>query len=93
MQIRTLADANVRYLLKMWPYSGKPTRTELAPLFTMFESVPELVKSTVREVAGTGRNVTMDRYFTSVPLIDELLADRVTVISTINRNRRFLPRS
>ena len=90
--VRTVADANHRYMYKMWPYSGRPAAPELAPPGTFFESVPEMVKHMVREVAGTGRNVTMDRYFTSIPLTEDLLAERLTVVGTINKRRKFLPK-
>ena len=51
-----------------------------------------MVKHMVREVAGTGRNVMMDRYFTSIPLTEDLLAERLTVVGTINKRRKFLPK-
>ena len=79
-------------MLKMWPYAGKPAQPDLAPPDTKIDTVPELVKFMVREAVGTGRNVTMDRFFTFVPLVEELLSDRVTVVGTINRNRRLLPK-
>ena len=43
--LRTVADANYRYMWKIWSYSGRPTVPELAPPATYFESIPEMVKS------------------------------------------------
>ncbi|KAF0291654.1 hypothetical protein FJT64_010236 [Amphibalanus amphitrite] len=50
------------------PSSAAP---EQSPPATYFESVPEMVKYMAQEVAGTGRSVTMDRFFTSVPLVED----------------------
>lgn len=40
---------------------------------------------------GTGRDIVMDRYFTSHALIVELLAESLTVIATVMSNRRGVP--
>ena len=77
---------------KVWPYSGKPLEIELSPPATHFDSIPAMVKHMVQELAGTGRNVTMDRYFTSIPLAEELLSERLTVVGKINKRRKFLPK-
>ncbi|KAF0290373.1 PiggyBac transposable element-derived protein 4 [Amphibalanus amphitrite] len=90
--LRTVADANYRYMWKLWPYSGRPTEPERSPPATYFESVPEMVKYMVEDVAGTGRNITMDRYFTSVPLAEDLLADQLTIVGTCNKRRQLLPK-
>ena len=90
--IRTVADANFRYMWKMWPYSGRPASPEQSPPAAHFETVPQMVKHMVQKVAGTGRNITMDRFFTSVPLVEDLLAERLTVVGTINRRRKLLPK-
>ena len=45
----------------------------------------------VQEVMGTGRNITLDRLYTSVPLAEELQGQRLTVVGTLNKNRKLLP--
>ena len=42
---------------------------------------------------GTNRNVTCDRYFTSVDSFEELYNDNLTAVGTVIPNRRHLPLS
>lgn len=88
---RTVADANYRYLWKAWPYSGRPEAPDLSPPRVQLDGVLETVHYLVQDVKGTGRNITLDRFYTSVPLAEELAAERLTVVGTLNKNRRFLP--
>ena len=90
MLIRTMADANHRYMRKMWPYRGRPAEAQQSPPDTDFETVPEMVKYMVQELAGTGWNVAMDRIFTSVPLAGDMLTDRLTGVGTINKRRNLI---
>ena len=59
--IRSVADAYSRYVLKIWPYAGRPAEPELAPPGVVLDTVPALVRHLVHDYANTGRNVTMDR--------------------------------
>ena len=87
----TAADANVRYMWKAWPYSGRPQEPDLSPPNTTLD-VSGIVHHLVQEVKGSGRNVTCDRLFTSVPLAEELMADRLTLLGTLKSSRRLLPK-
>ena len=88
---RTAADANQRYFWKLWPYSGRPEVPEQAPPFVQLDCVNETVRYLLQEVMGSGRNVTLDRFYTSVPLAEELADARLTVVGTLNKNKRLLP--
>lgn len=90
--VRTVADAHSRYLWKAWVYPGKPTRPESSPPDTTFNKVDDLVRYLVKDVTKSGRNVTMDRYFTSVPLVEELRDAGLSVVGTLRANRALLPR-
>ena len=59
----------------MWPYTGRPEAPDQSPPNVQLENVPAMVKFLVEDVAGSGRNVTLDRFFMSVPLAEELAAD------------------
>lgn len=89
--LRTVADASYRYMWKMWPYSGRPEEPDQSPPHVQLPSVMDMVKYLVEDVAGTGRNVTLDRFFTSVPLAEDLMASRLTMVGTVNRGRKLLP--
>ncbi|KAF0311053.1 PiggyBac transposable element-derived protein 4 [Amphibalanus amphitrite] len=91
MLFRTAADANQRYFWKLWPYSGRPEAPERAPPYVQLDGVNATVRYLVQEVMGSGRNITLDRFYTSVPLAEELAAERLTVVGTLNKNRRLLP--
>ncbi|XP_072394984.1 uncharacterized protein [Diabrotica undecimpunctata] len=47
-----------------------------------------------QHLSGSGRNITMDRWFTSYSVVQKLLADhtvRLTVVGSIKSNKRELP--
>lgn len=85
--IRMLADCENRYVLRMEVYAGK---TE--------NSTPEsrgprgIVKRLVDPIRNSGRNVTTDRYYTSVELAEDLYKDfGLTLVGTLQQNRKHIP--
>ena len=40
---------------------------------------------------GSGRNVTCDKFFTSIPLAKSMLQKKLTLLGTIRANKRELP--
>ncbi|KAK3782881.1 hypothetical protein RRG08_002511 [Elysia crispata] len=40
---------------------------------------------------GSGRNLTVDNFFTNMELSAHLLANNMTLVGTVRRNKRFLP--
>lgn len=53
--------------------------------------VTDLVKRLVRPWVNTGRNITMDNYFTSVELACDMLAVNTTIVGTMRNNRKDIP--
>lgn len=52
----------------------------------------DVVKRLVEPIRNTNRNITMDRWFVSIPLALELLKEKkLTLIGTIKSNKRELP--
>ncbi|TWW54941.1 hypothetical protein D4764_0240580 [Takifugu flavidus] len=42
-------------------------------------------------IRGTGRNITMDNFFTSVPLAEKLLEKDLTIVGTLRQNKADIP--
>ncbi|KAJ4437268.1 hypothetical protein ANN_17405 [Periplaneta americana] len=84
--IRMLSDAHTRYILKMEVYAGKDERPAEE------RSVKAVVRHLVKPLEGTGRNVTTDRYYTSIELAEELYNDdKLTLVGTLKSNRKHIP--
>jgi hypothetical protein len=82
--IRMLADAQVPYCLGLLPYSGKINDH-------VKTTTSDMVNSLVKPYFKTGRNVTMDRFFTSVEIAENLEKNGLTIVGTIQHNRKGMP--
>ncbi|KAJ4425527.1 hypothetical protein ANN_27721 [Periplaneta americana] len=55
-------------------------------------SAKAVVRRLVKPLEGTGRNVTTDRYYTSIELAEELYNDdKLTLVGTLKSNRKHIP--
>ena len=82
-----LADAENHYCCNAIPYLG---REGDAPAVSLGA---QLIKNLVEPIKGTNRNVTHNRYFTSVDLFEELYNDNLTAVGTVIPNRKHFPLS
>ncbi|XP_045489690.1 piggyBac transposable element-derived protein 4-like [Pieris rapae] len=82
------ADVHSKYVINAIPYLGKGTDPQKQPLATFF------VKNITSSLHGTNRNITMDNWFTSVSLADELLQSpyNLTLVGTLRSNKREIPK-
>lgn len=81
------ADVKTKYCLNGFPYLGKDhSRPANQPLSE------HVVLRFVEPFTGKGRNVTTDNFFTSVKLADKLKAKKTSLVGTMNRIRREIPR-
>ena len=81
------SDVKSKYILNGFPYLGKDeARSPSTPLseFVVLKLTEPFLKC--------GRNVTTDNFFTSISLAKKLLAKRTTLVGTIRRNKRELPK-
>lgn len=85
--IRMLADCETRYVLQMEVYAGK---TEDSTPNT--RGPKEIVKRLVSPLRNSGRNVTTDRYYTSIDLAEDLYREfGLTLVGTLQKNRKHIP--
>ncbi|XP_039954166.1 piggyBac transposable element-derived protein 4-like [Bactrocera tryoni] len=83
LKIVTICDAKTYYMFDAIPYIGKRTEQKTAA---------DYVKKLVQTIKGSGRNVTYDNWFASIPLADELLKDySLTTIGTLRKNKPEIP--
>ena len=79
-----LADAQNHYYYNAIPYLGKEGDVPAVNVGA------QIVKNLVEPIKRTNRNVTCDRYFTSINLFEELYSDNLTAVGTVMPNRRHL---
>jgi hypothetical protein len=80
-------DSRTSYPLKGEVYVGRQPGAAANA-----NNVSDLVKRLVRPWQNTGRNITMDNYFTSYNLATDLLLVRTTVVGTMRKNRPEIPK-
>ncbi|CAF4203712.1 unnamed protein product, partial [Rotaria sordida] len=56
------------------------------------DRIRNLVKQLVHPWINTGRTITTDNYFTSAELAEDLLGVQTTLVGTIRRNKKEIPR-
>lgn len=85
MLIRILADCDHHFVINMEVYSG--------PQPGVPNGTIPVVKRLVTPINNSARNVTTDRFYTSVPLAEDLYTNHnLTLVGTMQTNRRFIPK-
>lgn len=82
IKIVMVCDVVRKYVINASPYLGKSTATEAAPLADHY------VTNLTRPIHGSNRNITMNNWFTSIPLATKLL-DRRSL--TVRKNKAGIP--
>ncbi|XP_059055006.1 piggyBac transposable element-derived protein 4-like [Achroia grisella] len=89
IKIYALTDAKMFYTQTMEVYLGKQPDGP----YQVDDSAVALVLRLSENIYNTGRNITCDNFFTSIPLLDKLESQyKLTVIGTIRKNKRELPK-
>ena len=87
IKIWSLCDSKTSYLFNGQIYAGKE--------FDKKETgqAERVVKDLVGKLKDSGRNITMDNFFTSIKLSKVLLNNGLSVLGTIRKNKREIPPS
>ena len=88
---KSLNDARFPFTYQIIPYSGKPVDGD-GPYY--LKATEDYVKNLVESIPGRnlkGRNISMDRLYTSIPTANWLLSREITVVGTLQSNRLGLP--
>lgn len=88
LKVYALVCAKTFYTYNLEVYVGKQPEGP----FYVTNSSKEVVLRLIEPLSGSGRNVTVDNFFTSIPLCFELLNDhRMTLVGTVRANKREIP--
>uniref|UniRef100_A0A1B6LVC4 PiggyBac transposable element-derived protein domain-containing protein n=1 Tax=Graphocephala atropunctata TaxID=36148 RepID=A0A1B6LVC4_9HEMI len=88
IKVYAMVCAKTFYTANLEVYLGK----QVDGPFVEGNSAKEVVCRLIEPITGTGRNVTVDNFFCSVPLCNELLENhRLTLVGTLRQNKREIP--
>ena len=77
--MKSLNDAELPFAYKTVPYAGKPEAGYGPYYIDSFENyVKYLVNETEKDISLKGRNISIDRLYTSIPLAKWLLERDIT---------------
>lgn len=86
IKIFWLCDARVPYAFDGIVYSGRQLGEEVQK--NLGENI---VRKLCSDLRNSGRNVTMDNFFKSVPLAEHLLEKSLTIVGTLPQNKPDIP--
>lgn len=88
VKIFAMCCARSFYTSKLEVYAGSQPEGP----FKIDNSAKSVVHRMVQPISGSGRNVTVDNWFCSVPLCAELLENhRLTLVGTLRKNKKEIP--
>nr|XP_022906882.1 uncharacterized protein LOC111418576 [Onthophagus taurus] len=86
VKIWWICDAENAYPLNGIIYSGKTGNVREK------NQGERVVKELAVPFRGSGRNITMDNYFTTLPLAKHLLSWKLTIVGTLRKNKPYIPK-
>ncbi len=90
---KSLNAVRVPFTFTTSVYAGKPPAGE-GPYYvqTVLNQVKYLVNNIQQTVSIQGRNISLDRHYTSIDLANWLLSKKITMIGTLQTNRKGIPK-
>ena len=88
---RSILDSTIPYTYFTLPYAGKPEAPNQYYVTGTDKYTEYFVESLKKQVDISGRNISMDRYFTSVSIAKYLLANKITLVGTMRSGRVGIP--
>jgi len=85
MKIWVVADCVTAYCGYIQAYLGKVGST------VEKGQGARVVKDLCQDLYGSGRNITMDNFFTQYTLAQELLQNKLTIVGTLRKNNAVIP--
>lgn len=85
IKIWVCSDSHTAYILNSQVYTGMMNNQR------EIKQGSRVVLDMVRPYFGSGRGVTTDNFFTSIPLAEELLKQQLTITGTLRANKREIP--
>lgn len=88
IKIFALVDTKTMYTVNLEIYPGNQPDGP----YSQSNSPDNVVKRMVRPIEKSGKNITADNWFSSVPLAMDLLKDKITFVGTLRKNKRQIPK-
>ena len=89
--VRWCTDAKNRYFLNSSVLTKKPADGNAARIHQESNKAKNLVLNLARPFLNSGRNITADRFFSSVDVAISLYEKRTTYVGTLTKNKRDIP--
>ena len=86
LKLFIICDAKTSYCWDAIFYTGKSSEKRATNLGQ------SIVLELTRPLRGTGRNITCDNWFTSFALAEDLLLHNLTMVGTIKKNKKEIPK-
>ena len=85
IKVWALTDSKTSYLVNAQIYKGKESNKKESG------QAERVVKDLAAIIEGSGRNITLDNFFTSYNLSKDLLEKGLTILGTLRRNKKEIP--
>ena len=89
----TLADSLNGYILDVLLYTGADTLDNSNPSYPDLPKPAQTVMALTKDYLNEGRTIFTDRYYTSIPLLQELESQLTSFTGTCMKNRQQIPKN